>query len=697
MNSKNFFAELKRRNVYKVAVAYAVVGWLLVQVATQVFPFFEIPSWAVRLIVLTIVIGFPIALVIAWAFELTPEGIKRTEDVDPFDSRQGLAMKRRPKSHAWVYVVVLGAVLSLGLFFLGRYTARNNAAPRQSEAVTGSSIPQKSIAILPFENLSDDKNNAYFADGIQDQILTKLASVAELKVISRISTAKYKSKPEDLKTVAQQLGVATVLEGTVQRAGDRVRVNVQLIDARADTHLWAKNYDRELKDVFGVQSEVAQEIADALRAKLSPSEATALAVAPTRDPEAYDLFLKGEYEMRKAESALTSESFDRAARLYGEALSRDPNFALAAARLARSRLGHHWYVTPFTAGELDEVKSIVDRAVALAPDLAEAHVSLAIFYYWGKREYDAALAEFQRALELQPNNATAREFRGYVYRRQGQWERSQAELARAAELNPRDPGIPANMAGTYLNLRQWSEAKRAGLRALAIDPHHIVAMSAVVLGFVNGEGDIEAAKRAIASLPGNARTNDRGSVSRMVGYHAFVRVLERDFAGALVEVEKESADSTADVLKASARAAICVLAADGASAKLAGEEARPLLEAKLRERPDDAGAMIQLSWVYVALGRNAEALRFAHQRAASLPIEKDAYWGPDFEVGLAEIQARAGEQQEAVKTLRRLLAIPAGTSVSLQRLKIDPVWDPIRDDPEFQQLLAGKEQIGPVK
>jgi tetratricopeptide (TPR) repeat protein len=214
-----------------------------------------------------------------------------------------------------------------------------------------------------------------------------------------------------LKTVTQELGVARVLEGTLQKAGDRVRVNVQLVDARADTHLWAKNYDRELKDVFGVQSEVAQQIADALRAKLSPIEATALAVAPTRDPEAYDLFLQGEYEMRQGESALTSpEPFYRAARFYREALSRDPNFALAAARLAHSRLARHWYVAPFTAAELEEVKRIVDRALALAPDLAEAHVSLGLFYYWGHREYDAALAEFQRALEFQPNNAMARGF-----------------------------------------------------------------------------------------------------------------------------------------------------------------------------------------------------------------------------------------------------------------------------------------------
>src|SRR5438874_6467022 len=283
MKIDNFFAGLKRRNVYKVAVAYAIVGWLLVQVATQVFPFFEIPNWAVRLVVLAIVIGFPIALVIAWAFELTPQGLKRTEDVDL------AASARQPRKHIWIFVVVLGAALSIALFFVGRYTIREKT-PRQSEAAT-SAIPQKSIAVLPFENLSDDKGAAYFADGIQDEILTKLASIADLKVISRTSTARYKSKPEDLRTVSQQLGVATVLEGSVQKADDKVRVNVQLIDAKADSHLWAKTYDRDIKDVFAVESEVAQEIADALQAKLSPAEASTLATAPTKDTAAYDLFL----------------------------------------------------------------------------------------------------------------------------------------------------------------------------------------------------------------------------------------------------------------------------------------------------------------------------------------------------------------------------------------------------------------------
>src|SRR3954471_2186333 len=262
MSNRSFFAELKRRNVYKVAVAYAVVGWLVVQVSSTVLPTFHAPEWVVQTLLVLVALGFPIALLIAWAFELTPEGVKRTEDV-------GVTVEKRRNAHAWIYVVVVGVALSIGLFLLGRYSGKNNPGT----ATGSSSVPQKSIAVLPFENLSDDKGAAYFADGIQDEILTKLASIADLKVISRTSTAKYKSKPEDLKTVSQQLGVATILEGTVQKAADKVRVNVQLIDARADSHLWAKSYDREIKDVFAVESEVAQEIADSLQAKLSPTEA----------------------------------------------------------------------------------------------------------------------------------------------------------------------------------------------------------------------------------------------------------------------------------------------------------------------------------------------------------------------------------------------------------------------------------------
>jgi TolB-like protein len=398
MNLRKFFAELKRRNVYKVAIAYAVVAWLLMQVASQIFPFFEIPNWAVRLVVLLLIIGFPVAMILAWAFELTPEGIKRTEDADLSPT---LTHKTGRKLDFFIIAVLL-LVISILLF--------QRLHPTVSPAV--SSALAKSIAVLPFDNLSRDPDNAYFSDGIQAEILTKLAGIGDLKVISHSSTAKYKSKPEDLKTVARELGVATVLEGSVQKAGDKVRVNVQLLDARIDTHLWAKSYDRDLKDVFAVESEVAQEIADTLRAKLSRSQSDALATAPTRDTEAYDLFLKGEYEERQGESALNAELVDRAQASYRQALVRDPNFALAYARLAISELYQHWYISNLTSAELAEVKHSIDRALSLAPESPDGHLALALFYYWGYRDYDPALRELDRTVELQSNNANARAFMG---------------------------------------------------------------------------------------------------------------------------------------------------------------------------------------------------------------------------------------------------------------------------------------------
>src|SRR5947207_12528859 len=281
MNFANFFSELKRRNVYKVAVAYAEVGWLMAQIATQIFPFLEIPNWIVRLIIVLIASGFPIALVIAWAFEATPEGIKRTEIADAMLATAG------QKKRTWIYVVVIGVAFSIGLFFVGRYTARNAARAARTE------LPAKSIAVLPFDNLSRDPDNAYFAEGVQDEILTRLAKVADLKVISRTSTQRFKSAPENLPDIAKQLGVANILEGSVQKVGDQVRVNVQLINALTNAHLWAEIYDRKLTDIFAVESDIAKTIADQLQAKLTGSEKTALSKEPTANTEGYELYHKG--------------------------------------------------------------------------------------------------------------------------------------------------------------------------------------------------------------------------------------------------------------------------------------------------------------------------------------------------------------------------------------------------------------------
>lgn len=691
MKINNFFSELKRRNVYKVAVAYAVVGWLLVQVTTQVFPIFEIPNWALRLIVLAIILGFPIALVIAWAFELTPQGLKRTEDVD-------VAAQSRRKSYTWIYVVVIGAALSLGLFFLGRYVIGSKRTPQLSEAATGSSIPQKSIAVLPFENLSDDKGAAYFADGIQDEILTKLAGIADLKVISRTSTAKYKSKPEDLKTVSQQLGVATVLEGSVQKANDKVRVNVQLIDARADSHLWAKTYDRDLADVFAIQSEVAQEIADSLQAKLSPAEANTLATAPTKDTAAYDLFLKGEYEERLADSSLKPESFDQAAAWYRQAIARDPNFALAMARLVQNRIAYHWFVEQMSEAELAQVRSMAEQAVALAPNLAQVHVALGQFYYHGYRQYDQALVEFNRALQLQPSASAALEYSGYVHRRQGQWEHCLAELKRALEADPRNASLAANVSNTYIPLRMWKEAARAARHSLELDPYAVDGMRTLIGSILGGSGDIYEAQRVLATFPAENKVlvnSTFGNVRDITGDRAHIFVLARDFASALKVWETAGSTTVEERRRLSARVAIRVLGGDISGAQAEAQKARQLLEERLRELPNDISSMTRLSWVYLALKRNGDATKLARQAVNLLPPEKDAVVGNELLTGLAEVEARTGATAEAVAILRGQLSVPAGGSVSIARLKVDPVWDPIRNDPGFQQLLTVKEHVGP--
>jgi TolB-like protein len=366
--------------------------------------------------------------------------------------------------------------LAVGGYWMIWHPSRNASAAR-------------SIAVLPFENLSRDPDNAYFAEGIKNEILTRLATVRDLKVSSRTSTAKYQSKPDNLKTVAQELGVSTILEGAVQKAGDKVRVNVQLIDARADTHLWAKSYDRDLKDVLGVESDVSQEIAEALRANLSPSESHVLASARTHDTEAYDLFLRGEYEFHQAQRSFAADALDRADAFYRQALARDPNFAMAAAELAYARLFRHWFVAPLTPRELGEVKSIIDRALVVAPDSPEAHFALGLFFYWGHRQYEMALTEFNRTLKLQPNNALVPRYCASVYRRRGEWERSLADFQRAQELDPRDAWSPTSIGETYAVLRLWKDAERAELRALAIDPHHAQAALDLLRTRLNATGD----------------------------------------------------------------------------------------------------------------------------------------------------------------------------------------------------------------
>ncbi len=454
MKPRNFFAELKRRNVYKVAVAYAIVGWLLIQIATQVFPFFEIPNWAVRLVVLLIIVGFPIALVVAWAFELTPEGIKRTEDVDL------AASARQPRKHAWIFIVIVGAALSVGLFFIGRYTARNGDA-------SSTELPAKSIAVLPFDNLSRDPDNAFFAEGVQDEILTRLAKVADLKVIARTSTQRFKSAPENLPDIAKQLGALNILEGSVQKVNDQVRVNVQLINALTNAHLWAEIYDRKLSDIFAVQSDIAKTVADTLQAKLTGSEKQMMAAQTTSDTTAYELYHKG----RSLWGKRTGDNIPKAIEFYEQAIARDPNYALAYAGLSSA-----YILAPFYAGADrreagSKAKEAAVKALRLDPNLAEAHTALGKVLFFSEIDLAGAMREYKRAIELKPNDADAHHWYGNdTLSALEQFEEAIVEGRRSVELDPLSVVINVDLGVTFYYAHRYDDSARQLRKTLELDP-----------------------------------------------------------------------------------------------------------------------------------------------------------------------------------------------------------------------------------
>jgi TolB-like protein/Tfp pilus assembly protein PilF len=459
VKTDNFFAELKRRNVYKVAVAYIVAGWALSQGIAQVFPVFDIPNWAIRLIVLLIILGLPIAMILAWMFELTPEGVKRTETAD---AMPGIA---RRKKHAWIYIVVIGALFSIGLFFLGGYMARNSRA-------SSNEVAAKSIAVLPFDNLSRDPDNAYFAEGVQDEILTRLAKVADLKVISRTSTQHFKSTPENLPQIAKQLGVTNILEGSVQKAKDQVRVNVQLINALSDAHLWAEIYDRKLTDIFSVESDIAKTIADTLQAKLTGSEKSALSKKPTANPEAYELYLKGRFFWNKR----TGNDLKTAADYFQRAIDADPNYASAYAGLAQSYLLIPLFGAGMPRDFFPKASDAAKRALALDETSAEGHAALGNLYCMDDFNPRASEKEFERALALDPNYATAHHwFSNGLLVTMGRFDDAIREGKRAVELDPLSLIINADLGSTLMLARRYDDAIAQLRTTLALDPNFAYA------------------------------------------------------------------------------------------------------------------------------------------------------------------------------------------------------------------------------
>jgi serine/threonine-protein kinase len=451
MNPKGFFGELKRRNVYKVAIAYAVLAWLLIQIASQVFPFFEIPNWAVRFVVLAIIIGFPIALILAWAFELTPEGVKRTEVAD--------AAHERSRGAVWIYVVAIGAALSVGLFVLGHYMAPN----KQSGLAE---LPGKSLAVLPFANLSGNPENAYFAAGIQDEIITRLAKIGQLKVVSCLTTQRFKSSPDDLPAIAKQLGVANVLQGSVQRTADAVRVNVQLVKAETDTHLWAETFDRKLTDVFQIESDIAKNIAEKLQAKLTGFEEDAISAKPTSDLEAHQLYLKGRYLWNRR----TGDNLKKALGYFQQAAEKDPNYALAYVGIADACGLFPVYGAGAPQEYLPRAKGAAEKALALDDSLAEAHASMGLVHYCYFNGMESA-KEFERAIELNPNYATAHHWYGRLTLVMlGQLDRAMAEAKRAYELDPVSSIIHSDLGGVNVAARRYDEAIRQLRGTVEIDP-----------------------------------------------------------------------------------------------------------------------------------------------------------------------------------------------------------------------------------
>jgi TolB-like protein/Tfp pilus assembly protein PilF len=525
--NRNFFAELKRRNVYKVAVAYIVAGWAFSQGIAQVFPVFDIPNWVIRLIVVLIIVGLPIALVLAWSFELTPQGIKRTETAD------AMPESARQKKHTWIYVVVIAGLFSIGLFFLGRYTAGNKLESGRRPAIAGS-LPEKSIAVLPFDNLSRDPDNAYFAEGVQDEILTRLAKVADLKVISRTSTQHFKSAPENLPQIAKQLGVTNILEGSVQKAADQVRVNVQLINAMTDAHVWADTYDRKLTDIFAVESEIAKAIAETLQAKLTGAEKSSIAKAPTANPEAYELYLKGRFFWNKRTGADLRKAID----YFDQAIAKDPNYALAYVGLADSYLLLSSYAAVSPGESLPPARSALKKALELDDSLAEAHASFGLLATL-ELDLHRALDELKRAVELKPNYATARHWLALAHLTLAQFDPAISEAKRAIELDPLSLIINADTSWIYFSARRYDEAEAQVRKTLEIDPQFFLAHYYLgeVLQF---KGRLS---EAIAEFQKSAELNNDDQYSLAMLGQAYARNGQRDEAQKILARLNEEAKS----------------------------------------------------------------------------------------------------------------------------------------------------------
>ena len=648
---KSFFAELKRRKVHRVAIAYAVAAWLLIQIATQVFPFFEIPNWAVRLIVLVLGLGFPIALMLSWIFDLTPQGIRRTEESDR----------------------------SLAALPVGPAAIRD--------------IPEKSIAVLPFENLSDDKENEYFAAGVHNDILSNLAKVADLKVISRTSVQQFKSGTRNLREIGLALGVAHILEGTARRAGNRIRVNAQLIDARSDAQLWGETFDREITDLFALQSELAQRISQELRANLSAREKTNLQTHPTRDILAYELFLRARELFHWAGSGYSYDKGADALRLIDEAIKRDPQFALAYGLASRLHSELFWFGYDKSASRLEKAKAAADAALELQSDLGEAHLAKAFYYYYGFRQYDVAQKHVTAAVRAIPNDADVLNTAGAIARRVGRWNEAASTLEQARDRDPRNLSVLWSLFESYLALHEYTKADGTVNDALSVSPaadFFVLARNAIALF---RDGDTAPLRSALRKLP---RSFDPGGATSTIALR--LSLMERDVEEAdrvLAACRHEKLDDNGlsgvagaldgyTVPKSWYAGLIAQARGNESSARAAFEQAKQAVRDDLLQSPNDAKTLAMLALIHAAVGEKNEALGAAKRAGELLPIAKDSFDGPILATTLAAVSAKLGETDSAIRQLESLVGVPNGPTPGT--LRVEPEWDSLRDDPRFKKL-----------
>jgi len=655
-----FFEELQRRKVYRVAAAYIIAAGFIIQIGSAVFPAWELPNWALRLVVVLLLIGFPIALILAWAYDVTAQGIRAT----PAVSAPGTHRRRN-----LILLIATGVIVSAaaGFFLLPRASARKI---------------DKSIAVLPFQNLSDEKENAYFADGMQDDILTNLSKIGDLKVISRMSVMSYRGEgTRKAREIGKALGVATLLEGSVRRVGNRVRVNVQLINANNDEHIWAEDYDRDLTDVFAIQTDLAQKIASALQAKLSPNEKARLDHRPTQNPDAYLLFVQAHDFANRTD--MFHDTTLKAEPLFEQAIKLDPNFALAFAGLSMVESWAYHSFDPVPARR-EKARLNAEEALRSQPDLPEAHLALGFSYYYGERDYERALDEFEIARRGLPNESQAYFAIGSIQRRQGKWAESTANLEKAATLDPKNINVLINICFSYIAQRNFETADKFLDRVIAAAPQSFQPRAMKGFMVVLWKGDFSAAEKVFSSIQPEIDPDGLVTSAR-----AWILTLERKFPDALQVLERFRGETmltpTGPSPKAFLEGMIHLLQGDKTKAQAEFEQARLISEKLLREAPGDSARHGQHGLILAGLGQKQEAIAEGKRAVELLPESQDALDGPQATATLAQIYAWTGESDEAFRLLDHLFAVPNNLTVPM--FKLDPAWDPLRQDPRYQALI----------